>query len=97
MGLAHPEVPILMVLEDDACFDPVLFPEAWEGSIRTMCQNSETWDLLVLGYFDAKGPVHKVHAMQGGATLHTYDSFFGTHAYLVTQKGAQAGVECICA
>jgi GR25 family glycosyltransferase involved in LPS biosynthesis len=79
----HPDVPCVVILEDDACFD-ASFEAAWRGSVVPILQRPQDWDVLLLGY-SLKGSAHG-NAMVNGVPLHTSSQWFGMHAYVVTRK-----------
>jgi len=77
-----------LILEDDACLAPD-FLDTWNGAIRALrAPLHRDWDVLLLGYFQVQGDepavVHgvPVRRFRAGA------SFFGTHGYLITRRGA---------
>lgn len=90
----------VLVLEDDACFAPT-FADAWRQVVRSLrAVPNPLWertplrtagrdrDVLLLGYFGVKGALPSSIHGRSVRTLQPGGSFFGTHAYLVTRRGA---------
>ena len=87
--LAQPSsIRCMLVLEDDACFDPE-FASVWRSKMEPLCHRAyPTWDVVLLGFFEVHGDVP---AVVDGITVRKIGpggSFFGTHGYLVTRRGA---------
>jgi GR25 family glycosyltransferase involved in LPS biosynthesis len=81
----HPDIPYVVILEDDACFDTFdTFGAAWRGSVVPALQRPQDWDVLVLGY-SLKSSAHG-NAVVNGVPLLTSSQWFGMHAYAVTRK-----------
>lgn len=84
--LDHPEHPAVLILEDDACFDHLVFPAAVDTVISPLLAATEDWDVVVLGYFN-DGNREEQLAINGVPVFIT-DHFFGGHAYMITQRAA---------
>lgn len=94
--LAQPpdQTPHCLVLEDDACFPPDFVARVWDSpALRGLRAQSPhgPWDVLMLGYFNARGLQPLGAAAAGDVPLHTVRPggvFYGTQAYLLTRRGA---------
>ena len=52
--LDHPDVPLILILEDDVCFDAA-FRELWAQAVRGLFTIPGEWDCLLMGYFVEAG------------------------------------------
>ena len=88
--LDHPKEPYVLILEDDACFETG-FRASWQQNIEPLLKQSKQWDMLVLGFFADMGnaSVSVMPETQPPITTMTVPHFFGAHAYMITQQGAQ--------
>lgn len=81
-----------LILEDDACLGPG-FLDSWFSTVVPLLgvpARERQWDVLLLGFSSVQGtrPV-TVHGVPLRTFLrHPDASFFGTHAYVLTQRGA---------
>jgi GR25 family glycosyltransferase involved in LPS biosynthesis len=81
----RPDIPWVLVLEDDACFDINTFPDALAHWVRPLGDMPHRWDCVVLGYFAVEG----LRPMQlETLELASAVQFFGAHAYMLSQHGA---------
>ena len=90
------DVRYCLVLEDDACFRAGFVDAVWNCPALQHLRRQTFhggWDVVVLGYFHASGlravpstmlDVHDTRFQ----TLSRGGGFFGTHAYLVSRRGA---------
>lgn len=78
----------MLILEDDACFGPQ-FTSTWNTVIRALrLPRFPEWDVVMLGYYELHGQDVAIVHEQRLKTLKPGGGFFGTHAYLVTRRGA---------
>ena len=87
----HPNVPVALVCEDDACFDGGRFGHEWRTTVLPLLAHPDRWDCLLLGYFSDSGPatIRPIRTDAAVVNTKTLPTFFGSHAYLVTQRGAR--------
>jgi hypothetical protein len=86
-----------LILEDDACIDGVdPFRAVWQtivvprfAAVAAAADAAGDWECLVLGHFAVRSP--RVYHRVGPAAhrLMTVESFFGSHAYALTRRGAE--------
>ena len=81
----RPNIPWVLVLEDDACFDTHAFPDALGRWVQPLGAMPHKWDCVALGYFAVEGltPV-PLEQLQ----LAMASQIFGAHAYMLSQHGA---------
>lgn len=81
----RPNIPWVLVLEDDACFDTNTFPDALGRWVQPLGFMPQKWDCVALGYFAVEGlkPI-QLEKLE----LAMASQIFGAHAYMLSQHGA---------
>lgn len=86
----HPEVPAVLILEDDACFEGSHFTATILETVQPLLSPKllPLWDALMLGYFRTDGK--EQYMKLGDVAVQIVPQFFGAHAYMLTRSGVQA-------